>query len=244
MNVRPVITTVTYNTWETYTERLIRMVEHYTVKEQLLDWIIVDNNSADWTPLKQCEIALPNRKIREDENIGDIPRYNRQFEWYHSRELDFAIALSTDVRLITHDWVEHIMRPFDDLQVAMVGRLGPSGMGPRHADPEVSGGWHWVPKLLVDRGIEFDDCAHVQTHFFAIRLSAFNEVGGFWEPEDKNYLEKSNLIAGEVSLGAKLTKAGYKLSNQAPPHYHYGNQAASQGDLDDFDRQAGWKVDF
>lgn len=239
--MKPTLVTVTYNTWETYTERLLRMVEHYTQPTDIVEWVIVDNNSGDLTQLKQREMVLPVTIEAAEENINDIPRYNQVFS-----ELDgeFAIALSTDVRIVTHDWVEQMMHPFTDPLVAMVGRLGPGGMGPQHADPAVGGGWHWVPKLLVDRGIDFDDCSHIQTHFFAIRLSVFQDVGGFWEPEDGNYAEKSNLIAGELSLGAKLTKAGYKLDGNGAPHYHYGNQAASQGDLDAFDRQAGWDVEF
>jgi hypothetical protein len=242
--MKPILITVTYNTWETYTERLIRMVLKYTDPYEIHGWVIVDNNSGDWTQLKKLKNSAVIIPWLESENIGDIPRYNREFRYYEARGFTHAIALSTDVRLLSKDWVQQIMRPFEDPQVAMVGRRGPGGMGPQHADPSVGGTWHWVPKLLVDRGIEFADCSHAQTHFFAVDLKKFVEVGGFWEPEDCNFLEKSNLIAGEVSLGTRLTAAGYKLEHHMPPHHHYGNQAVSQGDLDEFDRNAGWEVDF
>ena len=236
--MKPTLVTVTYNTWDTYTERLCQMVEQFTNPSAIQDWIIVDNNSDDWEHLVNRKMALPCIKVHEEDNVGDIPRYNRVLPYL---DCQYAIIISTDVRIWTYDWVEKFMEPFTDPSVAMVGKFGPGNMGPQHADPNIGGAWHWIPKLLTDRNIVFNDCSHIQTHFFAIDIDCFNAVGGFWEPES-DYLIKGHLIAGEVSLGAKLTYAGYELSNAVPPHHHYGNQAASQRSLDEFDHANGWEA--
>jgi GT2 family glycosyltransferase len=216
------------------------MVEYYTNPDDVHEWIICDNNSSDAEKLP-TSISIPLRVWRAYENIGDLPRYNAVMPII---ETDFAIFLSTDMRILSHDWVNEFMLPFEDHRVAIVGAAGPgAGMTPRHADPAVGGEWHWIPKLLVDRGIEFTDCAHVQTHCFAVRTAAFRDVGGFWADES-NFLSKENLIAGEISFSVKLRAKGWKMSHRHPAMHHYGNQAASQHSLDEYDRSRGWEVNF
>lgn len=238
------IVTVTYGTWDTYTKRMLDMVDYYTSPHWVNQWTICDNNSSDWERLKDYK---PKRQpglrvslIPAQENIGDLPRYNILFR---KSSAEVIVVISTDVRIFSREWINQFKKPFLlDKRVGMVGPRGPGiNMGPEHADPAVGGGWHWIPQLLVDRGIEFDNCGHVQTHCFAVRKQAFLDAGGFWVPE-ANFLDKGHLVAGEVSMGARMRAAGWKLDFNPPRMYHYGSAAASAEALDGYDGSRGWKV--
>ncbi len=235
------LVTVTYGTWHTYTARLIRMVEAYTRSGNISEWIICDNNSGDIEHLNKCGFSLPVRLIAADENINDIPRYNRIME---TVEDDFVIFLSTDMRLFGPGWVQEFLKSFQQSDVGIVGAPGPGGnMTKEHADPAVGREWHWIPKLLVDRDIPFDICAHVQTHCFAVRTEAFRDAGGFWVPEGE-YGVKGHMIAGEISLSVRMRGCGWRLNHSPPRMHHYGNAAKSCAELDNFDRSRGWRIDF
>jgi len=217
------------------------MVEHYTRPADIDRWLFCDNDSRNGQKLRDHEFGLPITRLLYTENIGDLPRYNKVMELVST---EFVVFISTDIRLFTSDWLKVFLAPFADPKVGIVGALGPgSTMGPAHADPGVGREWHWIPKLLVDRGIPFETCGHVQTHCFAVRTEAFNEVGGFWVPE-KDFLIKGHLIAGEIAFSVKLRKAGWTMSHRHPPMYHYGNQAGSEAELDAFDASRAWSVDF
>lgn len=218
------------------------MVQHFTSPDDIESWVICDNHSDDFEKLVGYKnYKLPHMITSALDNIGDLPRYNDIIPEFST---DIAIVLSTDCRVLDRDWISKFLAPFADPMVAMVGKQGPgSNMGPEHAGSK-GGSWHWVPKLLVDRGIEFDNCTHIQTHAFAVRKIAFEEVGGFWTPSDGSYLDKGNLIAGEMAFSVKLRKAGWKLNYDMPSIHHYGNQAPNAQSLDDHDRRAGWPVDF
>jgi len=238
------LVTVTCGTWETYTERLIRMLSYFTEPDEIECWIICDNDSSDAARLRACHnswASLSIVPVYAVENIGDLPRYNRLLRDVCTSPL--VICISTDCRVFGDDWVRKFVAPFErDASIAMVGYPGPGhNMGPAHADPQIGGVWHWIPKLLADRGIPFDTCEHVQTHCFAVRRDAFLDVGGFWTPE-ADFLNKGHLIAGEIAMGVKLRQAGYKLSYEPPHVYHYGNAAQSAEALDSFDRVAGWSI--
>ena len=125
----------------------------------------------------------------------------------------------------------------------MVGMPG-IALPKKAADKKLGGEWHWVPQLLIDRGLEFENTAHAQTHCFSIRKSAFLDVGGFWEPEDGNFLDKGNSISAEVWMGTQIRQAGRKLALANIPHFHYGNAKRTWEELDEFDRKRGWETNF
>ena len=238
---KPELITVTFDTWDNYTRRMIRMVEHFTKPDDIRCWTICDNHSPDASRLMQRTFKLPTVIVLGRENIRDLPRYNQLIE---ESRTEFIIAISTDVRLFQYDWVQRFLAPFQDRRVGMVGCPGPGkGMTPAHADPAVGGKWNWVPKMLVDRNIPFDHCEHVQSHCFAVRRKAFMEAGGFWIPE-QDLFNKWNLIAGEVSLGPRLRAHGWKLNYDPPAMHHYGNRSKSEEQLDLYDRTMNWEIAF
>jgi len=240
----PTIITVTHNTWGTFTSRLISTLYTYTNSTDYSQWFIVDNNSKDGRELVRASKVFPIPHllklsiIHSDKNIGDLPQYNRIIDQFV--ETEKIICISTDVRIFRH--TIPIMTTLLDYY-DMIGVPGPNLPKGAHI-PEVGGNWHWVPRLLEDRNLDFDSTAHIQTHCFGIRKSAFMDVGGFWEPDDENWLDKGNLITGEIMLGVKLRKAGYRLGICALPVFHYGNTMRSLDEIDEFDRRHGWDVDF
>lgn len=236
------IVTVTWNTWETYTKRLMETFFHYVDPSTYYEWIMVDNDSEDADEISDAMVKIPvahRNKFtlaRSDQNIQDLPQYNRVLRDFV--QTPFVICLSTDVRIFkgTIPYIMTLLQSYD-----MVGTSGPSL--PKGAeDPKIGGNWHWVPSLLVAREIDFDTTTHVQTHCFGVRRQAFLDVGGFWEPADGNFSDKGNLIAGEMSLSIRLRRADYKLGLKKMPFYHYGCKLGES--MDDFDRGAGWPLDF
>lgn len=235
----PTLVTVTYNTWETYTQRLIEQVCHYINPNDYKEWLMVDNASSDGEKIDRNidKIPIPHRQkfslIRSDLNIGDLPQYNRVFRFSST---DKIIALSTDIR-ICESTVNFFSRQLDTFDIA--GTPGPNlpkGM----ENPAIGGNWHWVPKLLVERGIEFDYTMHIQTWAFGVRLNPFIVSGGFWEPEDEQFLDKGNLIAGEISGSLRMRQHGFKVGLCFPiPAFHYGNVLPKEG-FNAFDQKMGW----
>lgn len=240
----PTIITVTYNSWESYTSRLVSAFFNYVSPDEYKEWIIIDNNSEDGPKLAKAVDSFPIQHalkitiIHSDQNIGDLPQYNRIIPRFVSTEK--IICISTDVRIFkpTIFLLSNLLDYYD-----MVGPAGPA-VPKECADPALGGTWHWIPALLIKRGLDFENTAHAQTHCFAIRKSAFLEVGGFWEPEDGNYLDKGHLISAEVYMGTKIRRAGRKLALAPVPCYHYGNQMSSYEEMDQFDKHRGWDTDF
>lgn len=236
------IVTVTYNTWETHTSRLIAQVFHYVDPSWYSQWIMVDNNSedADKITAAMCRFPPEHRErftlIRSDKNIGDLPQYNRIFERFVTTEN--IVGISTDMRIFreTIPWFNFLLEWYD--LAGIPGYAIPKAVAADDDNP-----LHWIPRLLVERGLEFDHTAHIQTHAFCVRRSAFLEAGGFWEPEDENYLDKGNLITGEIMLSIKLRKLGKRILAVTLPMYHYGNQKSAQ-EMNDFDRARGWDLGF
>jgi len=240
----PTLITVTYNTWASYTSRLLASIIRYVESEDYAEWIIVDNNSDDGEKLARAIMSLPIEHglkitlVHSDQNIGDLAQYNRIIPKFVRTER--VICISTDVRIFkpTVFILSNLLKFYD-----MVGTPGISV--PRaYADKEIGGDWHWVPQLLIDRGLEFENTAHAQTHCFSIRKSAFMDVGGFWEPEDGNYLDKGNSISAEVEMGTRIRRAGRKLALAKIPCYHYGNGLKTREEIDEYDRKRGWSTDF
>lgn len=238
---KPTLITVTYNTWETYTSRLIEQVFHYISPDDYTEWIMVDNNSEDADKIAKAMLSFPDGHrekftlIRSDQNISDLPQYNRIIE--DSVKTEKIVCISTDMRIfkITLPFFVEMLDWY-----VLVGQAGP--FLPKGAEDEkVGGNWHWVPRLLVKRGIEFDHTAHVQTHMFGVLRTPFLKVGGFWEPEDKNYNDKGNLICSEIVLSLRLRQSGYRIGYTMPPCTHYGNQ---QKNMDEYDRKRGWDLGF
>jgi len=238
----PTILTVTYNTWETFTSRLVSSFFQYVDPFAYKEWLVVDNASKDGEKISRAMKVFPLPHnftlIHSDVNIRDLPQYSRIINQFVRTEK--VICISTDIRLFPHS-IQLISTLLDYYD--MVGIPGPYMLKGMHTE-ETGGGWHWVPKLLEDRNLDFDNTAHIQTHCFGIRRSAFLDVGGFWESPDNEFGDKGDLIAAEVYLGYKLRTKGYKLGFCSLPIYHYGNAAKSQDELDEFDRKRGWAVDF
>jgi hypothetical protein len=83
---------------------------------------------------------------------------------------------------------------------------------------------------------------HIQTWAFGISLKAFQVSGGFWEPEDGKFLDKGNLIAGEMSISIRLRQHNYVIGLCRPiPVFHYGNVPPKEG-FDKFDSDRSWPV--
>ena len=241
---KPTLITVTYNTWESYTSRLVSMLFHYVKPDEFEEWIIIDNHSDDGSKIARAinsfpiEYAIKLTLIHSDQNLRDLPQYNQIIPRFVRTEK--VICISTDVRIFrpTVFLISNLLDFYD-----MVGPPGPAI--PREcANSEFGGDWHWIPKLLVERGIDFINTAHAQTHCFGIRKSSFLEVGGFWMPEDKNYADKGSLITSEVYMGTKIRRAGRKLALAPIPCYHYGNGMGTYEDMDRFDQHRGWDIDF
>lgn len=225
--------TVTHNEY-VYIERFFRMLDEYVDIE--CQHLVFDMNSdLEFLSILAEHLSTRNPKIhrilvRNNTNLWDMPAYNRLLQ-YRAKEL--AIALSPDTRI----QAGAISKCVDNWK-SEYGIMGPNGgMGdltPHHADPEIGGEWHWVPRLLVERGVPFDNCGHIQTYAFMTSRGAWERSGGFWEPEDGVITGKGDLIAAEVSYSDRLRKAGYKP--YAPSwwgqfFHHYGNQALSEEDL-------------
>jgi hypothetical protein len=235
--------TINYGTWEIYTKRLIRMVEYYTNPDLVNKWFFCDNASSDIDLVTSYSFKLPTTVILGKENINDIPRYNDIIHNYCTS--DIIIAISPDVRIFDHGWINTFTKPFNDMRVGMVGCSGPgANMTPAYADYAVGGGWNWIPQLLIDRNIPFKTCEHVQTHCFAIRRKAFIDVGEFWTPSSDEFLSKGHMIASEVAMGTKMHNSNWKLNYEAPKMYHYGNKISSKEELDAYDKSQGWRIEW
>lgn len=234
--------TVTYNTWETYTSRLVAQVFHYVDPSWYSQWFMIDSASEDGDKIAKAMPSFPpehSKKftlVRSDVNIGDLPQYNRIIERFVATEK--VVGLSTDMRIFreTIPWFNFLLDWYD-----LAGIPGPKV--PRAVADMQENTWHWIPRLLVDRGLEFDHTAHVQTHAFCVRRSSFLEAGGFWEPDDGNFLDKGNLIAGEIMLSVKLRALKKRVLGISLPMYHYGNQMSVE-QMCDFDREHGWEMGF
>lgn len=240
--MKPTIVTVTFDTWSSYTSRLLASFFHYIQPTEYHQWIMVDSTSDDYEKIMEALPSFPAEHrekfmLLRKENVVDLPQYNRIIP---NLETEKVICISTDVRIwaITIKYISALLDFFD-----MVGEPGPF-LSREGADKEVGGVWHWVPKLLVDRGIDFDYTPHVQTHCFGIRKSAFVDAGGFWVPEDGNYADKGNLISGEVSFGTRMLNSGHTLGLCTLPAFHYGNSYKTREELDNFDKKRGWLVPF
>ena len=240
----PTLVTVTHNTWETYTSRLLATVIKFVPVASYAEWIIIDNKSSDGAKLANAvrslpiEHALKMTLVHSSTNIGDLAQYNLVIpQFVHTEKV---ICISTDVRIFkpTIFTLASLLDFYD-----MVGTPG-IAIPKRAADPKIGGDWHWVPQLLIDRNLDFENTAHVQTHCFAIRKSAFLDIGGFWEPEDGNFLDKGNAITSEVYMGTQIRRAGKKLALAQIPCYHYGNGMKTREEIDEFDRTRGWDSNF
>lgn len=240
----PTVVTVTWNTWETYTSRLLDSFFHYVSPDQYAQWIMVDSDSEDREKIAAAMVHFPEGHrekftlVGANLNVSDLPQYNRVIPKYVQTEK--VICISTDVR-IWDNTVPFFTNFLDDYD--MVGVQGPT-LPRSAADEKLGGSWHWVPALLIARNLEFDSTLHIQTHCFGVKRSAFVEVGGFWEPGDERYLDKGNLITGEIYFSVKLLKAGYRLYSCFPPCYHYGNAATTREQIDAYDRSRGWNIPF
>lgn len=241
----PTVVTVTWNTWDTYTSRLFEQFFYYVPSNAYSQWIVVDNDSDDADQIQVAMSAFPSEHrdkiclLRCDANIGDLPQYNRVIEGFVESER--VVCISTDMRLFG-DVVSGLSSALDEC--AIIGKGGPV------VSRCEKGPWHWVPRLLLERGIhDFEVTAHVQTHCFAVKRRPFLEVGGFWEPpvpdtEFGGYLDKGNLITGEMMLSLKLIRAGYKIQPATFPAYHYGNGMKSRSEMDAFDAARNWDLSF
>ena len=231
------VVTVTWNTWETWTSRLLDQFLYFVDPNDYVEWIVIDNNSddADHIDSVVSEFGPHQEKfvlVRSPQNIRDLPQYDIAI-----RELvktEKVLCLSTDMR-ICRETIPFFSSALDCY--AMVGNRGPFLLDIQ-SDPEYGGPWHWIPKLLRDRGIEFDDTKHIQTHAFGIRRSAYIDVGGFWVGKGTKSGDKGDLIAGEMSLSIRLRRAGHKLGYSRPPMHHYGNE---WGTADELDALNGWE---
>lgn len=239
---RPTLLTVTWNTWESYTSRLIDQVFSFVDPTWYAEWIMVDSNSDDAEKIYKSMLTFPQKHkekftlVRSDMNMSDLPQYNRMIKEFVRS--DTVVCISTDMRIFedTIPWFALYLHFYD-----AVGMAGPA-LPKEHADKKVGGDWHWVPKLLVDRELDFDNTTHIQSHCIGLRTKPFRSVGGFWEPSDGNYLDKGHLITGEIMLSYKLRAAGYKLGLGAIPAFHYGNQMKDRELLDQFDTKANWPL--
>lgn len=238
MKELPTIITVTYDTWETYTKRLVEQFLYYIKPNQYEEWIIVDNNSSDRNPLLELVDSGIVPKLRVllcQDNIADLPRYNDVIPKHTNSE--FIICISTDMKIFKNiiPWfMQGFLEGYD-----MIGCPGPK-LQREHADKEKGGPWHWVPELLVVRNLEFDNTEHIQTHCFATRKSVFKEVGGFWVPPTGPTMHKGDLISGEMYYSIKLRRAGYKLGPSLIPAHHYGNGLKTYQAILDYDKKHGW----
>jgi len=233
--------TVTHDTWDTYTSRLAEQVFRYVDPDSYAQWFMVDNASPDGDKIAKAMTSFPpehRRKftlVRADENIGDLPQYNRVVDrWVGT---DAVLCVSTDMRIFaeTVPWFNFLLSLYD-----IAGMPGPKI--PKSVADDEDNPWHWIPKLMLDRGFDtFEDTGHIQSHCVGFRREPFQDVGGFWEPEDRNYLDKGNLIASEMILSIKMRNAGYRMLAVNVPMHHYGNQMSLQ-DMQDFDRARGWDV--
>lgn len=239
------VITVTWNTWYTYTARLIEQFFYYVSPDDYEQWIMVDSNSDDAEHISKAMVSFPpgHREkfclLRSDRNISDLPQYNRVIKELVTT--DKVVCISTDVRML-----DNIVRLLSN-ELAIYDLIG--NPGPLVSKYE-TGSWNWVPRLLLERGFtDFIKTFHVQTHCFGVRRDPFVEIEGFWEPQDPDprfggYLDKGNLIAGEMLLSLKLVKAGYIVQQCYFPAYHYGNGMGSREAMDAFDMSRRWDMRF
>lgn len=233
--------TVTHNTWESYTQHLIANVFQSVDPELYEDWLIVDNNSGDADKVAGVMSRFPKEHrnkislIRSDKNITDLPTYNRVIPTFVRTKK--IICISTDMRLFPGA-VETLINALDKFDIAGNGGID---ITKGQADPIRGGEWHWVAKLLVDRGIDFDRTTHVQTHCCGIKRDPFVEVGGFWEPESGPSMDKGDLICGEVVLSYRLRIAGYKIGRGLFPAYHFGNSMKTLEEIEQFEGNLRWE---
>lgn len=231
------IVTVTWNTWNTWTARLVDQVLYFINPDDYTQWIMIDNNSDDADHIDKAVAEFgPHREkfvlVRSPNNFRDLPVYDLAIR--KLVETEKVLCLSTDMRIFK-ETLPFFSGALD--QYAMVGNRGPYLLRSQ-ADPELGGEWHWVPKLLEDRGMEFDDTKHIQTHAFGVQRSAYLAVGGFWLTEKTREGDKGDLIAGEMSLSIRLRAAGYQLGYAHAPMFHYGNVWGAQ---DEIDWRNGWE---
>lgn len=238
------LVTVTHPICGAFLERFPPVLKYFTNPLQVHKQFVVINHGLVEDPrfaqrVQENFDALPwpVEFVDTHQNRWDLPACNDLRELIPT---DYWVMVSPDTRLMTPDWLDDFMGAFTDETVALVGPEGPArGLTPQRAreDPD----WGWIGRLLLDRGLDFDETRHVQTWCFAMQQRAFREVGGFWEREG-GAEGKGDVITAEIYLSVALRSRGWSVVYHTPPLHHYGTKGGTVqiAELDDFDRQMGF----
>lgn len=229
------LVTVVHPICGAFIERFPPMLKALTLRPQVVEhWVLVNPGDG----MTSAEIHAFNDRVqaafellpwtvnlvRSAYNRWDLPGYN---DLADAIRTPWWVGISPDARLFGDHWIEEFFQGLDaNREIGMAGPPGPS----RAITPQTAltdSDWGWIGKLLLDRGIPFDHCEHVQTWCFLMNHAAFRAVGGFWESESHRVEGKGDVIAAEVSMGARMRAAGYDLSFFTPHLYHYGTGGGS-----------------
>lgn len=199
--------------------------------------LIIDSSSDDDTVAQARDAGFEVHQIdRADFNHGAT----RQLAVSMMAESDVLIFLTQDAVLAGGGALEHILMPFQDVEVAAVcGRQLPrKESAPIEAHARI---YNYSSESYV-RSIEDIDeyglkTAFISNSFSAYRISALQQVGGF--PED--------VIFGEdMYVAARLILAGYKVAYAADAcvyhshHYSLAQEMKRYFDMGVFHAREPW----
>jgi glycosyltransferase involved in cell wall biosynthesis len=164
-----------------------------------LDVLVVDDASADGTPAVLSGYAGRIRTLRNAQNSGIAKTYNRALA---ESAGEIVLTLASDCALVSSDYVERLVRHFDD---SLVGAVAGKAIMPHFdAVPPVERIFTRLNVLDVndpDRGIHEVNFVEVRCDGF--RRAVFDRVGGLNED-----LFRSN---EDQDLSVRITRAGYRL---------------------------------
>jgi len=193
----------TFNRANLLREAIIN-VNEYTKHRTDIEILIIDNNSSDNTfdIVEELMKSNPSLLYFKEENQGLSYAKNRAIQ---EASGEIIIFLDDDIE-IDEKWIDAILKPFDDMTIAVVGgKVLPHKV-------QIPG---WLPfkyyflASIFDPGDEMALVSHVMGGNCAIRKEVFDQIGVFDTALGR---KGSVLLSGEENdLYSRITQKGYEI---------------------------------
>jgi O-antigen biosynthesis protein len=189
--------------------------------------LLIDNQSAEKATLKYLETARSNPKIA-------IHKYDKPFNFSAMNNYavvqtkgEYLLFLNNDTQVISENWLEEMLKLFEDEKVGAVGAklLYPNGKI-QHIGVEIHpehGPIH-TARMQDENSVDFEsprECVAVTGACLMTRKRLFLEAGGFDEVN-------LSIAYNDIDYCFKLRKLGYKIIC-TPDAKLFHHESASRG---------------
>lgn len=210
----------TYNGWED-TKECLKSISHLSYPKNLLEILVVDNNSKDGTPQKIKKLFPRVKLITSSKNLGYSKAVNTAVK--KSRG-DYILFSNNDIVLEENYLKSMTSLAESDLKIGIIGGMvylkkpkGKIGFGGLRVNPYL--GYHIYDLANLDRVRE---CDLPPAGGFFVRRSMLDKIGLL----DEEYF----IYFEDLDLSIRAKRNGYKVlfNPQAISYHGYGKTAFKQ----------------